>query len=69
MQVIESKREIENWLKRKLNDLENTSPETLHLVFMIVASLCYHRQYLMNSIDQENTLHTSSFFKDIPEGF
>ena len=32
VQVIKTKRKIENWLKIKLNDSENTSTETLHLI-------------------------------------
>ena len=68
VQVIETKIKIENWLKSKLNDSENTSPETLHLLFMLFARLCYHKNFLMDNIDRENTLHASSFFKDIPKG-
>ena len=34
---------------------------------MAFASLCYHKQYLIDNIHQEKTLHASSFFKDIPQ--
>ena len=67
LEVIETKRKIENWLKRNLNDSENTNPETLCLVWMLYASLYNHRKCLMDIINQENTLYASYSFKDVPE--
>jgi hypothetical protein len=58
--------ELETFLKERLPNHDNIRPVTMHLVKILLASICYHYPYLLIHLSQECPLRASPLFRDIP---
>ena len=60
-------RRIWSFLKERIMHYDAMRSETLHLVFMCFATLCFHFSFLKETIHENASLRVSPLFRDIPE--
>ena len=50
IEELEKRKAIENWLDSKLTNFENITPDTLHLIHIAFASICFHQNFLLQNL-------------------
>ena len=63
---VEKYREIWVFLQQRIMHYGAMRPQTLHVMIMCFATLCYHFDFLKIHLHPESFLHAAPLFRDIP---
>lgn len=58
---------IGKWILDRIPNSENVASHTLHVAYMCFASVCYHFDFLMDTLHKDSAFRNVSIFRDIPE--
>jgi len=65
--TIETKENLERWLKQRLPDADNIPANSWNLVLQCFASVCYHYEYLCEHLDDKCSFRNTAVFRDLPK--
>ena len=66
-EIVTKNKQIWDFLEQRLIHYNDMKSQTVNLVFMCFAALCYHYEYLLDNLHKESTLRISPLFRDVPE--
>lgn len=61
------KEEVREFLKSRLPNYSSIQGKTLHMATMCFASICHHKEYLLDNLHERCPLRASPMFRDIPD--
>ena len=60
---------IGKWLLDRIPNSKNVASHTLHVAYICFASVCYHYEFLMDTLHKDSVFRNVSIFRDIPEAW
>ena len=64
---VQLEQELESFLKERLPNYDNIRKATLNLARVLLATVCYHHQYLKATLSQSSLFRASTMFRNIPD--
>ena len=64
---VQLQQELESFLKERLPNYDRISKATLNLARILLASVCYHHEYLKVTLAQLSSFRASNMFRNLPD--
>jgi len=68
-QRAQKRKEIGLWLLQRIPNDDSVSGPVLHLAYMCFATVCYHYEFLRDTLSPNSAFRSCAVFKDIPDYF
>lgn len=63
----ELQRELESFLQERLPNYNNIKKATLNLARVLLATICYHHEYLKTTLSRSSLFRASTIFRNVPD--
>ncbi len=63
---VQLEQELESFLKERLPSYNNIRKTTLNVAQVLLATICYHHEYLKATLSQSSLVRASRIFRNIP---